>query len=74
MVLVVNTMYFMPAALAVRDPRVGVELDGIELLVEVVVHVDGDLPPRDQPISVPFRLTGPQWMNMPKRSEQPLSI
>src|ERR1035438_7022622 len=24
-------------------------------------------PPRDQPISVPTRLTGPQWMNMPKR-------
>ena len=22
-------------------------------------------PPRDQPISVPCRLTGPQWMNMP---------
>ena len=24
-------------------------------------------PARDQPISVPFRLTGPQWTNMPKR-------
>src|ERR1039457_3545097 len=23
-------------------------------------------PPRDQPISLPARLTGPQWMNMPK--------
>lgn len=24
-------------------------------------------PPRDHPISVPARLTGPQWMNMPHR-------
>ena len=60
-------MYFMPAALAIATHCVGVELGRIELLVEVVVLVDRGLAPRDQLISVPLRLTGPQWMNMPKR-------
>ena len=63
------------------DPLLGVELVRLPLLVEVVVDVDrrGPLPPRtpgrrpqagaprDQPISLPVRLTGPQQRNMPNR-------
>ena len=50
------------------DPLVGVELHRVESLVEVIVFLDGTCALRDQPISVPLRLTGPQWTNIPKRA------
>ena len=63
------------------DPDSGVELVGLPFLVEVVVDLDGRGPltltdaelaaagaPRDQPISSPVRLTGPQQLNMPNRT------
>ena len=50
--LLVMTMYFMPASLAIAHPLLGVELDGIELVAELFVLRDGHLGLFQDPFAV----------------------
>src|SRR5260370_1020564 len=68
-------MYFAPAALATDTQSLALKFVGLNCRYKASYSLAGTVPPgsplgpgmRDQPISVPFRLMGPQWMNMPKR-------
>src|SRR6266478_5858131 len=68
-------MYFAPAVWATDTQSFALKFVGLNCRYKASYSSAGMVPSvaplgpgmRDQPISVPFRLIGPQWMNKPKR-------
>src|ERR1700716_1440621 len=57
----------MPASLAAFTHSSALNKTGLNSLYKLSYSVAGTCSPRLQPISVPRRVTGPQWINIPKR-------
>src|SRR5690606_4021597 len=68
--LEVKMMYFIPASFAVLTQLSASNNTGLNSVYKLSYSAMGTSRPLDQPISVPLRDTGPQWINIPNLSSE----